>query len=91
MGTTRPHILLQNTQTTYESTVTARAILRAGVNPHLKGHIHEILLQDSKNMSSLFNGQSTALTKSATAKTVDLVTTEGGKVIERIQVKLDSA
>lgn len=87
MKTTHHPIVLQNTQTAYESTVTARAILRAGANPHLKGHIHEILLQDSKNMSSLFSGQSTALTKSATAKTVDLVTTEGGKVIERIQVK----
>lgn len=87
MNSTRPTILLQNTQTAYESTVTARAILRAGANPHLKGHIHEILLKDSKNLSSLFNGQSTALTKSATAKTVDLVTTKGGKVIERIQAK----
>jgi hypothetical protein len=87
MKTNRPPILLQNTQTAYESTVTARAILRAGANPHLKGHIHEILLRDSKNFKSLLNGQSTALTKSATAKTVDLVTTKGGKVIERIQAK----
>ena len=87
MKPSRHSIVLQNTQTAYESTVTARAILRAGANPHLKGHIHEILLQDNKNMYSLFNGQSTALTKSATAKTVDLVTTKGGKVIERIQAK----
>lgn len=71
MKTTRHPIVLQNSQTAYESTITARAILRAGSNPHLKGHIHEILLQDSKNMSSLFNGQSTALSKSATAKTAD--------------------
>lgn len=80
-------IVLQNTQTAYESTVTARAILRIGANPHLKGHIHETLLQDNKSMYSLFNGQSTALTKSATAKTVDLGTTKGGNVIEHIKTK----
>ena len=83
----RSPVFLQSTKTAYEGTVTGRALLRAGANPHIKGHIHETLLQDSKNMSSLFNGQSTSLTKSATAKTVDLVTTKGGKVIERIQAK----
>lgn len=77
------------TKTAYEGTVIARAVARAGRNPHLKGHIHEILVQDSRNVRNLLtmNGASTSLTKSTTAGTVDLVTTKGGKVIERIQVK----
>jgi hypothetical protein len=76
-------------KTAYEGTVIARAIERAGRNPHLKGHIHEILVKDARNARNLFslNGASTELTKSTTAGTVDLVTTKGGKVIERLQVK----
>lgn len=77
------------TKAGYEASVITRAVGRAGANPHLKGHIHEILVQDSRNARNLLtmNGASTALTKSTTAGTVDLVTTRGGKVIERIQVK----
>ena len=74
-------------KTAYEGSVIARAMQRAGNNPHLKGHIHEILIQDSRNVRNLFNGARTELTKSTTASTVDLVTMRGGKVIERIQVK----
>lgn len=77
------------TKTAYEGSVIARAMSRAGHNPHLKGHIQEILVQDSRNLVNLLemNGASTQLTKNTTATTVDLVTTKGGKVIERIQVK----
>ena len=74
-------------KTAYEGSVIARAMQRAGNNPHLKGHIHEVLIQDSRNVRNLFNGARTELTKSTTASTVDLVTMRGGKVIERIQVK----
>lgn len=76
-------------KTAYESTVIARAMERAGHNPHLKGHIHEVLVKDARNVRNLLtlNGASTELTKSTTAGTVDLVTTKGGKVIERLQVK----
>lgn len=76
-------------KTAYEGTVIARAMGRAGRNPHLKGHIHEIIVKDARNARNLLtlNGASTELTKSTTAGTVDLVTTKGGKVIERIQVK----
>lgn len=74
-------------KTAYESSVIARAMQRAGANPHLKGHIQEILVQDGRNVRNLLNGARTELTKSTTASTVDLVTTKGGKVIERIQVK----
>lgn len=77
------------TRTGYEQSVVARAMARAGNNPHLKGHIHEVLVKDMRNVRNLFTnpGASTELTKSTTAKAVDLVTTKGGKVIERIQVK----
>jgi cobalamin biosynthesis Mg chelatase CobN len=73
----------------YEQSVILRAMERAGNNPHLKGHIHEVLVQDAKNLRNLLtgNGATTTLTKSTTAGTVDLITTKGGKVIERIQVK----
>ena len=77
------------TKTAYEGTIIARAMERAGRNPHLKGHIHEVLVKDARNARNLLtmNGASTELTKSTTAGTVDLVTTKGGKVIERLQVK----
>lgn len=76
-------------KTAYEGTVIARTMERAGHNPHLKGHIHEVLVKDARNVRNLLSmtGASTKLTKSTTAGTVDLVTTRGGKVIERIQVK----
>lgn len=75
------------TKTAYEGTVITRAMDRAGNNPHLKGHIHEIMTKDAINLKNVFSGQHTELTKSTTAKAVDLVTTKGGKVIGRIQVK----
>ncbi|WP_305908577.1 hypothetical protein Q9L42_010005 [Methylomarinum sp. Ch1-1] len=74
-------------KTAYESSVISRAVGRAGKNPHLKGHIHEILAKDAKNVRNLLNGSQTELTKSTTAKTVDLVTKNGGKVVERLQLK----
>jgi len=74
-------------KTTYESSVISRAVERAGNNPHLKGHIHEILVKDVKNLGNIFNGNQTVLTKSTTAKTVDLLTKNGGKVVERLQLK----
>lgn len=76
-------------KTGYEQSVIARATARAGANPQLKGHIHEVLVQDAKNIKNFvtLKGASTQLTKSTTATTVDLVTTKGGRVLERIQVK----
>ncbi len=68
-------------KTGYEQSVIVRAMNRAGANPHLKGHIHEILVKDAKNMRSLlsFDSARTELTRSTTASTVDLVTTRGGR------------
>ena len=74
-------------KTTYEGTVITRAMSRAGHNPHLKGHIHEILTKDAMNFKNILNSQHTELTKSTTANVVDLVTTKGGKVVERLQLK----
>ena len=64
-------------KTAYESSVIARAMQRAGANPHLKGHIHEVLIKDARNARHLLsmNGATTEMTKSTTAGTVDLVTT----------------
>jgi hypothetical protein len=89
IGQSNAHHSAIVTKTAYEGTVIARAMERAGHNPHLKGHIHELLVQDARNARNLLtlNGASTNLTRSTTAGTVDLVTTKGGKVIERIQVK----
>jgi len=74
-------------KTAYEGSVIVRAMERAGNNPHLKGHVHEILVKDAKNLKNVFNGCQTELTKSTTAKTVDLVTKNGGKIVERLQLK----
>lgn len=71
----------------YEASVIARAMERAGRNPHLKGHIHEVLVQDARNLGNVFKGQVTQLTRSTTAGTVDLVTVKAGKVVERLQLK----
>jgi hypothetical protein len=74
-------------KTSYEGSVIIRAMGRAGHNPHIKGHIHEILVKDAHNLKNVFNGASTNLTKSTTAQCVDLVTTKAGKVIGRMQIK----
>ena len=74
-------------KTTYEGTVVARAVARAGGNPHLKGHIHELLVQDARNVQNALSGRITSLTRSTRAPCVDLVTTKGGRIVERIQVK----
>lgn len=87
-GTHASHIG-SSAKAAYESTVIHRAMRRAGGNPQLKGHIHEVLLQDRMNLRNVakLSGQRTALTQSSNAPVVDLVTQRGGKVVERLQVK----
>ena len=41
------------TKTTYEGTVIARTVERAGRNPHLKGHIHEILVKEVTSQAGI--------------------------------------
>ena len=84
---TRAANTANSTKTAYEGSVLVRALERGGRNPHLKGHIQEVMVKDLRNARNLFNGQTTELTKSTTAKCVDLVTTRAGRVVERIQVK----
>lgn len=76
-------------QTGYETKVIAEAIGRAGGNPNLHGHIHEILLRDRLNASAgaLLRGESARLTRNTTARAVDVVVMRGGKVARRLQVK----
>lgn len=76
-------------QTGYEGKVIREALLRAGKNPHLKGHIHELLLRDRLNLrpEALLNGERASLVRAPNARAVDLVIKRGGKVIQRIQAK----
>ena len=73
----------------YEATVKARALARAGGNPHINGHILEIMGADKTNLNPVnwVRGVSEKLTSSRTATTVDAVVMKGGKVISRVQYK----
>ena len=75
-------------KTSYESSVVGRAVARAGKNPQLKGHIHEVMHADACNVKNLAKLKGyTKLTANPNAKCVDLVTTKAGKVVERMQLK----
>ena len=73
----------------YEASVKARALMRAGGNPNLNGHILEIMGGDKTNLNpvNLVRGVSEKLPRSTTATTVDSVVMKGGRVIQRIQYK----
>ena len=73
----------------YETQVGLRALARAGQNPNLKGHIHELMFCDKYNLnpSNLLQGQHASLTKSATAQMRDVVMTKGGKIVGHAQLK----
>ena len=73
----------------YEAKVINEAIKRAGNNPQIKGHIHEILVRDAINMDikNIIAGRTAQIVKNPTAKTVDIVVKQGGKIVERLQLK----
>lgn len=73
----------------YDVNVARRALLRAGKNIQLKGHVHEVLFCDKYNIKPLhiINGQRANLTKSTTAHMRDVVMTKGGKVVSHAQLK----
>ncbi len=73
----------------YEAKVIYEAVKRAGKNPHLKGHIHEILVKDgiNYNLKNIISGKTAQIVKSPTAKTVDIIVKQNGKIIERLQLK----
>ena len=65
------------------------AIQRVGRGSQLKGVIHEVAIREKRNLTldALLSGNRTSVTRSPNAKTVDLVTTRNGRVVERIQAK----
>ena len=65
------------------------AVQRVGRGAQLKGVIHEVAIREQRNLTpdALLRGSRTSLTRSTNAKTVDLVTTRSGRVVERLQVK----
>ncbi|MCR5486194.1 MAG: hypothetical protein K6F35_01550 [Lachnospiraceae bacterium] len=74
----------------YEESVVQRMIGRAGAKTAngAKGIAHEILYADKLNLKDIFKkGTKTSLTKSSTARQVDVITTNSGKVAARYQLK----
>ena len=73
----------------YERSVASRAFKRGGMNKNLKGHVFEIMTADKINASpsNFLNGRKAVLTKSTTAVRDDIVVKQGGKVVERMQLK----
>ena len=77
-------------KTGYEESVIQRMVGRAGAKTlnGAKGIVHEIIYADKLNLRDAFKkGTKTSLTKSSTAQQVDVVTTNGGKVAARYQLK----
>lgn len=81
--------LANTTVQAYEAKVAAESLVRAGRNPQLHGIVHEVLIKDGINLNPInaAKGVRATLTKSPTAKTVDIVVSQHGKVISRIQAK----
>ncbi|HCT90665.1 MAG TPA: hypothetical protein DF613_04665 [Lachnospiraceae bacterium] len=74
----------------YEASVMSRMQGRAGASTPkgASGIAHEVIANDIANVKNILKpGTVTKLTKSPTAKQVDAVTMQGGKVLERIQYK----
>ena len=65
------------------------AVRRAGRGSQLKGVIHEMAIREKRNLAleALLSGRRTDVTRSANARTVDLVTTQNRRVVERMQAK----
>ena len=72
---------------TYLTAAGEEAAQRVGRGPQLKGVVHEVLRRDQKNATGVLQGKITKLTKAKNAGTVDLVTMQNGKVVEREQLK----
>jgi len=73
----------------YEAKVALEALTRAGLNPQLKGVVHEILYRDLLNVqpTNLLTGTRAALTRSMTSVRDDLVLKQAGRVVGRFQLK----
>ncbi len=82
-------VLLAHARETAWDYVGQEAVRRVGRGSQLKGVIHEIAIREKLNVTpgALLSGKETNLTRSANAKTVDLVTTRNGRVVGRLQAK----
>lgn len=81
--------ITQGGKAAFEGMTIAEALQRAGGNPHLKGHIHEILVKNLYNCNpvNLVNDRTAQIVTNPNAKTVDMVVMQGGRVLERLQLK----
>lgn len=82
-------ILASQAEHIYETSVGRRAVLRAGKNPNLKGHINEIVTCDRYNANpvNILKGRKAMLTKSPTAMRDDIVIMQKSQVVKRMQLK----
>ncbi len=73
----------------YEGKVGLEAMSRAGRDPQLKGIVHEVLVKDAYNANpaNLLSGKVAHLTKSTNAVRDDIIVKQGGKIVERMQLK----
>jgi len=80
---------VNNAREAYEGKVIYEGLQRAGKNPHLKGHLHEIIIKDKYNANPLniMKGKKAVLTKNPNATSSDILVKKAGKIVERIQAK----
>lgn len=73
----------------FEGAVGIEAVERAGRNPQLKGIVHEVAYKDLYNLSPerLVDGNRAVLSRSTTAVRDDVLIKNGGKIVQRIQLK----
>ena len=73
----------------FEAKCGIEAAQRAGNNPNLKGIVHETMFKNSYNISParILDGKEAVLSKSATAVRDDVLIKQGGKIVERFQLK----
>lgn len=86
---TRKHNTANLAKHGYEASVKARALARAGGNPHLNGHILEVMGADKTNLNpaNWAKGVRETLSASTTERAADSVVTRAGRVIEKVQYK----
>ena len=73
----------------FEGAVGIEAAARAGRNPQLKGIVHEVAYKDLYNLSPerLVDGNHAVLSRSTNAVRDDVLIKNGGKIVQRIQLK----
>jgi len=89
MKSSKKSLTANTTKNLYDGKVVYEALNRAGANPHIKGHIHEILFKDqyNTNLKNILNGTKAEIVKNPNAKVVDIIIRKGDKVVQRLQLK----